>query len=107
MKKYVILLALICSACVTSRPLYTETNGEMVYEANCDGTAFSIGDCYKKASEDCPNGFDVKDKAADEWARSRKLVYVCKNSFGTTIQSMPTYQNDRQQTLYYKNSYNY
>lgn len=79
MKKISILMVLLCTACAYSRPLYTDEQGQMVYEASCDGSALSLGDCYKKAKEDCPNGFNVKDRASSEWAASRNLIYVCKN----------------------------
>ena len=78
MKKYFLAVLFFCNACVTSAPLYTDANGTTVYEAQCDGNIYTLGDCYKKASEDCPFGFDVKDKVASEWVGSRKLIYACK-----------------------------
>lgn len=78
MKKLIILSVMLCNACVTSVPLYTDINGVTIYEAQCDGNLFTLGDCYRKANEDCPFGFDVKDKVASEWVASRKLIYACK-----------------------------
>lgn len=78
MKKLIVLTVLLCNACVTSVPLYTDINGVTIYEAKCDGTVRSLGDCYRKANEDCPFGFEVKDKVASESVASRKLIYACK-----------------------------
>jgi len=78
MKKNILLAVFFCSACATSTPLYTDMNGVTVYEARCDTNFLSLGNCYKKASEDCPFGFDVKDKVASEWVASRKLIYACR-----------------------------
>lgn len=78
MKKIFLLFVLFCSACVTSVPLYTDSNGATVYDATCNGGLRSLGDCYRKANEDCPNGFEVKDSVSSEWVSSRHLIYVCK-----------------------------
>lgn len=88
MKKTILISVLFCSACATSTPLYTDMNGQTVYEAQCDTNFLSLGDCYRKASKDCPFGFDVKDKVASEWVASRKLIYVCK-----TTNTKKTYYN--------------
>ncbi|MBR5154707.1 MAG: hypothetical protein IKW58_03180 [Alphaproteobacteria bacterium] len=101
MKKISILAVLLCTACSYSRPLYMDEYGQMVYEAGCDGEVLSIGDCYKKAREDCPNGFEVKDKVASEWVGSRKLIYSCRNNRTLNTQyqtSSPQYQP----TQYYR-----
>jgi hypothetical protein len=80
MKKISILMVLLCTACAYSRTLYTDENGASVREAFCGSALLTIGDCYKKAKEDCPSGFDVKDRISSEWAASRNLVYTCKNA---------------------------
>lgn len=80
MKKIAICLVLLCTACAYSRTLYTDENGASVREAFCGSTFLTIGDCYKKAKEDCPSGFDVKDRISSEWTASRNLVYTCKKN---------------------------
>ena len=79
MKKILICITLLCSACAYSRFLYTDEYSQMVYEATCNGEFLSIGDCYLKAKQDCPLGFDVKDTVVSERNAIRNLIYVCKN----------------------------
>lgn len=98
MKKLAIFIVFLCTACAYSRPLYTDENGQIVYEATCNGDILSIGDCYMKAKEDCPFGFDVKDKVSSEWVGARNLVYVCKKN---NYQSRPA-QNISNQYYRYR-----
>ncbi|MBQ8751162.1 MAG: hypothetical protein IJZ30_05970 [Alphaproteobacteria bacterium] len=79
MKKIAICLVLLCTACAYSRPLYMDENGQMVYEAFCNGNALNVGDCYIKAREDCPHGFEVKDKETSDWHSGRSIIYTCKS----------------------------
>ena len=60
MKKIIaISFILLLTGCATSRPLYTDQYGRTVYEAQCNAYRHTIGDCYQKASEVCPRGFNV------------------------------------------------
>jgi hypothetical protein len=34
-------------------------DGTKGYNISCDGTVLSMGNCYKKAGEICPRGYDV------------------------------------------------
>ncbi|MBR5154705.1 MAG: hypothetical protein IKW58_03170 [Alphaproteobacteria bacterium] len=98
MKKAIVLILLFVTSCAYSRVLYMDENGQTVYEASCNGSALSLGDCYMKAKEDCPFGFDVKDKVSSEWVGARNLVYVCKKN---NYQSRPA-QNISNQYYRYR-----
>lgn len=52
------LLALLACACTTSRPI-TLPSGEQGRLIGCGGIQHSFADCYVKAGEICPHGYDV------------------------------------------------
>jgi len=63
-----LFLILGCSHGLGVRPLYME-NGTQVYEAQCNTTRHTIGDCKRQASETCGGNFielgkDSRDSAA-------------------------------------------
>ncbi len=97
MKKFIVLSVLLCNACVSSVPLYTDTNGETVYEATAVSNFTTLGSCYKRAYEDCPNGFDVKDKDREFGWNKKYLIYGCKKKAYSRNRE---YQNQNYQ--YYK-----
>ena len=68
MKKTILLLPLMLGACaqVYSEPLYQDRSGVQVYQAFCNGTRHSIGDCYKQAAADCMGEFDIIQKEKDK-----------------------------------------
>jgi hypothetical protein len=59
-----ILLCLALTACVTARPL-TLPNGQRGQAISCPGTLRSMADCYVKAGEACPAGYDVIDASGE------------------------------------------
>ncbi len=92
MKKLIVLSFLLCCACVSSTPLYIDKDGETVYEATAETEFTTLGDCYKKAHEDCPYGFEVKDKDREEIGRTKYLIYKCKKGISTGKSRYPNYQ---------------
>lgn len=50
------LLAL--SACATSEGMVLP-DGSQGQSISCDGTMLSMGDCYQKAGDLCPRGYDI------------------------------------------------
>lgn len=51
MNKYFLVIFSFLSACATSRELYIDPQtGLTVYEAQCNGSTLTIGDCIKKSS---------------------------------------------------------
>jgi len=58
MKKILLSSVLLLSACVSNRMLFVEpTTNTPIYEVQCNAYNHTIGDCYAKAAEVCPNGF--------------------------------------------------
>ena len=59
MKKYLLLLPLLITACASNKFLYNDENGRAVYQATCGGTYLTYGDCLAKMGEVCPRGFNI------------------------------------------------
>lgn len=57
MKKIIIISAFFLSSCAYNKFLYTNENGQAVYEVNCSMSSF--GDCLKEAGKQCPFGFSI------------------------------------------------
>ena len=57
-------ICFVLTGCVTARPL-TLPNGEQGQVISCNGMARSISDCYVKAGEVCPSGYDVVDASGE------------------------------------------
>lgn len=76
MKKLIFLSLFFLSACASDKaPLYTNEYGYGVYSA----TAETLGECYKKAYQKCPNGFEKLDRIVNPKADEPvELVYECK-----------------------------
>jgi len=55
-----LLMTMILAGCVTAHPL-TLPNGAQGQVISCNGMARSISDCYVKAGEVCPLGYDIVD----------------------------------------------
>lgn len=75
MKKLAVLgLALALSACATSREM-TAPSGNKGFYIKCNGLAVSMDVCYTKASQVCPNGYEIvsKDKTM---GGAKKGVFV-------------------------------
>jgi hypothetical protein len=63
-------------------------NSETVYEAKCNGTARTYGDCFQQASETCHGPYTVVDKSGDQSTLytngslitiiKRQIFFVCK-----------------------------
>lgn len=53
------LIAVVLAGCVTSSPTYL-ADGSQGQHVTCGGAVFSMGDCYKRATEICgPRGFQI------------------------------------------------
>lgn len=57
MKKILLLTILFLCGCIQNRFLYTNENGNDVYQVNCSYGDF--GDCLIEANKTCPFGFDI------------------------------------------------
>ncbi len=57
MKRLMFLTIITLCGCVQNRFLYSNENGNNVYQAKCDWGDFS--DCLIEANRVCPSGFDI------------------------------------------------
>ena len=58
------LMLATLAGCVTARPL-TLPSGQHGQAISCPGTLRSMADCYVKAGEVCPAGYDVVDASGE------------------------------------------
>lgn len=61
MKRLIVLALIALSAC-TKHAAIPSRDGRQAYLVECRGAALSWTDCYKKAAELCPAGYDVTEK---------------------------------------------
>ncbi len=61
MKKYVLLLCLLASACINLNPVTFShrQNGRDIYIVRCNSPYFDISDCYRNASQACNGNFEI------------------------------------------------
>jgi predicted PP-loop superfamily ATPase len=86
------LLSLVVAGCVSPglgvRKLYVD-QGTQVYEASCNGTRHTVGDCKSQAYETCQGRFKELSKDSRDTAMvvsgtmypiiNRSLQFVCDN----------------------------
>jgi hypothetical protein len=82
------LLTLMLSGCMTTRMAYVQ-NGTEVYEANCNGLARTIADCYAQASKKCNGKFKEVNKDQTNTlapygnsfvpVTKRSLMFICQD----------------------------
>ncbi|WP_430474963.1 hypothetical protein ACQ0MK_04245 [Thalassospira lucentensis] len=59
-------LILPLSGCAAIQPeMFSGPNGRVAYHMECSGMGRTLGDCYKKAGEICPQGYQVLDNSSD------------------------------------------
>jgi hypothetical protein len=71
----ILIIAAVLAGCVTARPL-TLPNGAHGEVIRCNGMARSMADCYEKAGEACPKGYDI----VDENGEAHPLVMANSNA---------------------------
>jgi hypothetical protein len=56
---------LVLASCASVQPQeFKGPNGKTAYSMRCSGMGRTLDDCYKKAGEICPNGYDIIDRAS-------------------------------------------
>ncbi len=59
-------LLLPLSGCAGFEPeRFSGPNGGVAYHMKCSGMGRTLGDCYKKAGELCPQGYQLLDNSSD------------------------------------------
>jgi hypothetical protein len=58
MKHIVVLVAFALAGCVTARQM-TMPSGAHGEAISCNGIQHSMADCFERAGDDCPAGYDV------------------------------------------------
>jgi hypothetical protein len=72
-----IFVTLTLTACATVKPSHM-LDGKQVYEAKCNGTARTIGDCHKLASKQCDGKFDVVETSHSGHLVHRNMLFTCR-----------------------------
>lgn len=84
MKKLVsILLILISAACAQLKhgavqPVVTLNLKQGIYFTSCSGAVEVWGNCFDKARETCPKGYDVTNKNESLNGGKREITFQCK-----------------------------
>ncbi len=63
MKKYLLVLILALPACEVQPQQMVGPHGKKAYSMKCNGMGRSLQDCYKKAGEVCPKGYNIIDRS--------------------------------------------
>ena len=78
--RWMILLIILCLSvgCVSTKQVKSET-GDMAHSIECRG-ASSWADCYAKAGQICPHGYNIIAKEAERKGRReiKTLIIECK-----------------------------
>lgn len=86
MKKLVALMScIVLAGCASVTPeKFIGPSGSAAYTMKCSGSGLDWDDCYKKAGEICPNGYEIIDKSSDVIGGAsgistrRHMVLECK-----------------------------
>lgn len=58
-------LALLLVSCASVQPQeFKGPNGKTAYSMKCSGMGRTLDECYKKAGELCPSGYNIIDRAS-------------------------------------------
>lgn len=61
----VLTLIPVLVSCAEIQPKeFRGTNGKTAYSMKCSGMGRTLDDCYKKAGELCPSGYNIIDRAS-------------------------------------------
>jgi len=77
MRMAAIFAAVFLAACAVVPERFTGPNGKAAYEMACRGMGRTMLDCYRKASELCPQGYAIIHQS-DQDADRRTLAVECK-----------------------------
>lgn len=81
MRRVILLAALLLPAScnTTSARQFTAPDGRPAHLVQCDTVALSMADCYAKATELCPSGYDLLNRTEQAGNRViRNIEIACK-----------------------------
>lgn len=85
MKLFAVLIPLTFTACsALSNPQGAAQSVRMIdlknqiYKATCNGAVEDWSNCYDRAKQTCPNGYDLKERNVNPVGGKRELVFQCK-----------------------------
>ena len=65
MRAVLIALTVVLTACAEIHPReFRGPNGKTAYSMRCSGMGRTLDDCYSKAGELCPAGYNIIDRAS-------------------------------------------
>jgi hypothetical protein len=71
------LLSLALSACAVTATRIHGNDGTAYPYIECDGFWRTLADCYAKANEVCPAGYEIDNQAAPRDAYNSSLIVRC------------------------------
>jgi outer membrane lipoprotein-sorting protein len=84
MKLFAVLLTLLLSGCYAlSNPQGAAQSVKMMdlktqtYKATCNGAVEDWPNCYYRAKQTCPNGYNLKERIQSPVGGKRELVFQC------------------------------
>jgi hypothetical protein len=85
MKLFATFIALGLTACTAlSNPKGAAQSVKMIdlknqtYKVTCNGAVEDWANCYDRAKQTCPHGYDLKERNQDPVGGKRELVFQCK-----------------------------
>ena len=85
MKLFATFIALGLTACTAlSNPQGAAQSVKMIdlknqtYKVTCNGAVEDWANCYDRAKQTCPHGYDLKERNQDPVGGKRELVFQCK-----------------------------
>ncbi len=85
MKLFAALIALTLTACTAlSNPQGAAQSVKVIdlknqtYKATCNGAVEDWANCYDRAKQTCPNGYELKERNQTPVGGKRELVFQCK-----------------------------
>ena len=85
MKLFAVLIPLTLTACTAlSNPQGAAQSVKVIdlknqtYKATCNGAVEDWPNCYDRAKQTCPNGYELKERNQTPVGGKRELVFQCK-----------------------------
>ena len=84
MKLFAVLVTLMLTGCYAlsnpqgaAQPVQTVDYKNKIYKATCNGAVEDWPNCYDRAKQTCPNGYNLKERNQSPVGGKRELVCQC------------------------------